>query len=231
MLGLLQTECGLTPQNVIADVGSGTGKLSELFLHNGNPVYGVEPNREMRAAGENSLAGYPEFVSVDGHAEATTLPDGHADFVTAGQAFHWFDRGRARLEFARILKPKGYVVLVWNERLTDTPFLEAYEILTQTYASDYQDVSHRNVGDEEIARFFAPGGHQLASFENVQRFDFESLLGRATSSSYMPTPQHERYPEMVAELKRVFERFSKESGVALRYRTQVYYGRLSSTDQ
>lgn len=230
VLGLLQTECGLTPRSVVADIGSGTGKLSELFLRNGNLVYGVEPNREMRAAGEHLSADSPTFVSVDGSAEATTLPDACADLVTAGQAFHWFDRERARPEFARILKPGGYIVLVWNERLTDTPFLEAYETLTQTYSTDYADVSHKNVGDEEIARFFAPETYRLASLENVQHFDFESLLGRAVSSSYMPTPQHERYPALVEALRGVFERFAEGSGVAFRYRTQVFYGCLTDAD-
>ena len=225
VLELLQTECALTPGSVVVDIGSGTGKLSELFLQNGNRVYGVEPNRDMRAAGERLLADYAAFTSVEGSAEATTLPDACADFVTAGQAFHWFDSERTRPEFARILKPRSWVVLVWNERLTDTPFLEAYETLTLTYATDYADVSHKNVGDEAIARFFAPGDYRLASFENAQRFDFESLLGRATSSSYMPTLQHPRYPEMAAELKTLFERFS-EGSVAFRYRTRVYYGRL-----
>ncbi len=230
VLGLLQSECGLRPQSVVADVGSGTGKLSELFLQNGNRVYGVEPNREMRAAGERLLSSCPDFVSVDGSAEATTLPDECADFVTAGQAFHWFDRERARPEFARVLSPNGWTVLVWNERLTDTPFLEAYETLTRTYASDYAEVSHKNVGDEALARFFAPGRYRLASLENVQHFDFAGLLGRATSSSYMPTPQHERYLEMASALETLFARFSEEgperATVAFRYRTQVYYGRL-----
>ena len=230
VLGLLQSECGLTPQSVVADVGSGTGKLSELFLQNGDPVYGVEPNREMRAAGERLLVAYPGFVSIDGSAEATTLPDECADFITAGQAFHWFDRERARPEFARVLKRGGWTVLVWNERLTDTPFLESYETLTQTYATDYAKVSHKNVGDEALADFFAPGGFSLASFENVQRFDFESLLGRAASSSYMPTPQHARYSEMTSALEVLFKQFAEENPekatVAFRYRTQVYYGRL-----
>src|SRR5947209_11876909 len=100
---LLAGECGLTPTSVVADVGSGTGILTELFLRNGNTVYGVEPNREMREAGEGLLAGYPNFHSVDGRAEATGLPDASVDFVTAGQAFHWFDAQGARAEFSRIL--------------------------------------------------------------------------------------------------------------------------------
>src|SRR3954447_4559397 len=103
LVRLLEAECGMTGASVIADVGSGTGILSELFLKNGNRVYGVEPNREMREAGERLLASYTNFVSVDGRAEATTLDDASVDFVTAGQAFHWFDPPRTRREFVRVL--------------------------------------------------------------------------------------------------------------------------------
>src|ERR671932_405243 len=73
VIELLEHECGLTRESVVADVGSGTGILSELFLRNGNRVYGVEPNREMREAGERLLSAYGNFVSVEGRAEATPL--------------------------------------------------------------------------------------------------------------------------------------------------------------
>src|SRR6478735_8602849 len=85
VLDLLRGEAGLTRSSAIADVGSGTGLSAQLFLKNGNTVYGVEPNAEMRAAGEQFLAGYPGFHSVAGTAEATTLPDASIDLVVAGQ--------------------------------------------------------------------------------------------------------------------------------------------------
>src|SRR5262245_43211146 len=95
-LDLLRKECGLRPERVIADIGSGTGLLSELFLKNGHRVFGVEPNPEMRQAGEEYLQSYRAFTSVDGSAEATTLADASVDFVTAAQAFHWFEPNAAR---------------------------------------------------------------------------------------------------------------------------------------
>src|SRR5260370_1051073 len=110
------------------------------FLHR---VFGVEPNAEMRQAGERLLVSFPNFTSVAGNAEATTLRDQSLDFVTAAQAAHWFDRGRARAEFARILKPTGWLVLLWNERVTDsTAFLREYEKLLLTYGTDYGEVRH-----------------------------------------------------------------------------------------
>ena len=116
VLACLQEECGLTETAVIADIGSGTGILTKLFLDNGNRVYGVEPNDEMREAAESYLADYAKFVSVNGRSEATTLPDHSVEFITAGQAFHWFQWQETKAEFKRILKPNGIVALVWNER-------------------------------------------------------------------------------------------------------------------
>src|SRR6266566_7206020 len=128
VLDLLRTECGLRPGHIIADIGSGTGILSELFLKNGNRVFGIEPNAAMRGAGGKLLERYSKFTSIEGSAEATTLQDDSVDFVVAGQAFHWFDQKLARDEFSRILKPSCWVALVWNERRIDsTPFLRAYE--------------------------------------------------------------------------------------------------------
>ena len=107
MLDLLKKKCGLPDASVIADIGSGTGILTELFLRNGNPVFGVEPNREMREAAERLLGKHPNFTSISGTAESTTLKNQSVGFITASQAFHWFDRERARREFLRILKPGG----------------------------------------------------------------------------------------------------------------------------
>ncbi len=124
IVDLLEKECGLTPEWVVADIGTGPGNLTRLFLDNGARVVGVEPNREMREAGERLLRGYSTYSSVAGTAEATTLANASVDLVTAGQAFHWFDQARARREFARVLRAPRWVALVWNERRVDsTPYM------------------------------------------------------------------------------------------------------------
>src|SRR3982075_2072620 len=112
----LKSECGLTPADVVADIASGTGIWTRMLLDQGNAVFGVEPNPEMREAGEHLLAVFPNFTSVGGAAEATTLPDHSVDFVTAAQAAHWFRRDMARREFGRLLKRGGWLALPWNER-------------------------------------------------------------------------------------------------------------------
>ena len=160
VMELCKIECGLAPNHVLADMASGTGIWTRVLLENGNPVFGVEPNAEMRQAGERLLAGFPKFTSVAGSAEATTLADASVDLVTAAQAGHWFDRARARQEFVRILKPGGWLVLLWNERLTDsTPFLREYEQLLLDYGTDYADVRHERT-TESVNEFFDPAPFQ-----------------------------------------------------------------------
>ena len=227
---LLERECVLTPQSVVADVGSGTGILSELFLANGNRVFGVEPNPEMRKAVERTLSGYLGFTSVDGRAEATTLEPATVDLVTAGQAFHWFDRPGARAEFARILKPRGWVVLVWNKRRKEaTPFARAYERLLQRWSPDYDTVDLKNLTDEMITEFFRPGRFRLCTLDNRQVFDYQGLEGRLMSSSYAPEPGHPNHAPMLAELRVIFDTHSVNSRVTFDYDTAVYFGQLQGT--
>jgi len=223
---LMRDECGLTADSVVADIASGTGIFTRLLLENGNRVFGVEPNAEMRRAGEEFLADYPRFTSVAGSAEATTLPDHSVDIVTAAQAAHWFDREKARREFLRILKPHGWTVLIWNERKTDaTAFLRDYEQLLLAYGTDYQEVRHERTTDE-IAGFFAPSPFQSRVFELRQECDYPGLEGRLVSSSYTPQRGQAKYEPMLQELKRIFEKHQAGGCVMLEYATRVFYGRL-----
>ena len=227
ILDLLKKKCGLTPESVVADIASGTGIFTRLLLGNGNPVYGVEPNAEMRRAGEQFLAGYPRFVSVAGTAEATTLPDHSIDVVTAAQAAHWFERAKARREFVRILKPGGWTVLIWNERQTDaTPFLRAYEELLLAYGTDYKEVRHERT-TAEIDGFFAPSPFQARAFETGQACDYSGLEGRLLSSSYTPLSEHPNYAPMLRELRSVFAEHETGGQVTLQYTTRVFYGQLA----
>lgn len=222
----LQRECGLTPSHVIADIASGTGIWTKIVLENGNPVYGVEPNPDMRRAGERLLAAYPKFTSIDGTAEATTLPNESVDFATSAQAAHWFDRERARREFSRILKPRGWLVLLWNEREVDTtPFLRDYEQLLLTYGTDYQEIRHERT-TESVNQFFDPAPYQERMFPMRQEFDYSGLEGRLLSSSYAPGPGHPKHAPMLRELRRIFDESAVDGRVAFAYKTRVYFGQI-----
>lgn len=225
----LQSACGLTAAHTVADVGCGTGLSAEIFLQNGNRVIGVEPNREMGEAGERYLESYPDFKMLAGSAEQTSLPTAYVDFVVAGQAFHWFRLSETRAEFVRILKPGGWVVLIWHDRSLDgTPFLAAYEAFLRRHATDYDEVAHRSVANEEVLRkFFAPDEFSKISLRNRQRLDFDGLRGRLLSSSYMPRegPQAER---MLQELPQLFSAHADSDNVVLEYETKIFYGHLSA---
>lgn len=221
-------ECELTPAAVIADIGSGTGFSAEMFLKNGNTLYGVEPNAAMRAAGEQVLASYTNFISRDGTAEATGLADRSIDFVVAGQAFHWFDRPRARSEFTRILKPEGWAVLFWNTRLNDSsPFMAEYEALLQRFSHDYTEVYHTNIDDDVLHTFFADGRYTLRSFTNPYQLDFEQLLGRTLSASYMPSADDPAAIEVQAALQQIFATHQTGGHVLYEYVTELYFGHLA----
>jgi SAM-dependent methyltransferase len=229
VIDLLNSNCGLTETSVIADVGSGTGILSRLFLENGNVVFAIEPNAAMRLAAEGLLKQFEKFVSIDATAEATTLESESIDFITAAQAFHWFDRDKAKKEFARILKPGGWVVLIWNERRLDsTVFLREYENLLLSYGTDYEKVRHENITGE-IAQFFSPEGCELKILENAQHFNFESLKGRVLSSSYMPDQDHPNFNAMLGKLEELFNANQKDGIVSFEYETRIFYGHLSGS--
>jgi len=181
-----------------------------------------------------AYAGFRQAQLAQGHRDADILEQfGHfVDqsvgqlFIAAGQAFHWFDGSAARDEFRRILKPRGWVVLIWNERhLDSSPFLRAYEELLLEFGTDYEQVRHENA-DKRIASFFAPEEFKLATFENLQEFDFEGLKGRLLSSSYIPAADHPDYTRMLDKTREIFVAHQRDDRVNIAYDTKIYFGHL-----
>jgi SAM-dependent methyltransferase len=227
VLEFLTSELGLTKDSVVADVGSGTGILSELFIGNGNHVYGIEPNKEMREAAERRFKRYKDFVSVNATAEDTTLGDRSVDFVVAGQAFHWFDLRTAKIEFRRILRPNGFVVLIWNDRRTAaSDFLRGYEALLNRYGTDYKEVKHIRIGNRELDRFFGKTHHHRKVFKNSQTLEFDGLKGRLLSSSYVPAEGRPGHVPMITDLEELYATYEKNGFVLFKYDTNLHYGRL-----
>ncbi|MDB6137707.1 MAG: Methyltransferase [Verrucomicrobiaceae bacterium] len=223
---LLCREAGLQAGSTVADLGSGTGILTQMFLSRQMIVNAVEPNAAMREGAERLLGSDPHFVSHSGTAEHTGLPDHCADLITAAQAFHWFDRAAARLEFDRILKPGAIAALIWNERrVTSTAFLRDYEAFLNTHATDYGEVNHSNIQEDAIAAFFAPLPVHQASFENRQIFDYAGLEGRLMSSSYAPAEGHPGYVPMIAALRELFDRHAVDGKVSFDYDCRVWWAR------
>jgi SAM-dependent methyltransferase len=225
VLSYLQEIYQFNSEWVVADIGSGTGISTQLFLRNdnwaGNRVYAVEPNLAMRSRAEELLRGVPGFVSVDGTAEATGLPDGAIDLIVAGQAFHWFDPVRTREEFVRIARPGACVALIWNERLVLSDFEREYEALILEYAGDYKTINHKNIADLQIGDFFYPRPFLLQAFGNEQVFDYEGLEGRLLSSSYVPKTGPV-FESMIGGLRKLFDRNQTGGRVRVGYETKLY---------
>lgn len=227
----LVTEAGLTASSIVADVGSGTGISSELFLRHGCTVYGVEPNADMRAMAERAFVAEPRFVSIAGSAEATTLPDASVDFVTVAQAFHWLDRTRAKVEFARILRPKGQVVIFWNfRRPGGTPFLDAYEALLMRFGTDYARVkaTYRYSEPATLEPFFG-GPYASRRFEHSRLLTLDEMRGLLQSASYVPAAGAPTFEAMMSELDRIFGETERDGRVEVIYDTELYFGTRPTT--
>lgn len=224
----LRAAAGLPAGGVVADLGSGTGLSSQLFLARGHRVYAIEPNAPMRAAAERLLAGEPNFISLDGRAERIPLADASVDLAVAAQAFHWFEVSATRQEMSRILRPGAQAALIWNKRAVQhSPFQQAYEQLLLEFGTDFKEVDHqRKLNDEALAAFFAPSPMQQAAFPHAQRFDLAGLHGRLLSSSYAPAPDQPTYQPMLASLEALFNRFQRDGQVEFSYETNVFHAVL-----
>ena len=211
----------LLEDTVIADIGSGTGILTKIFLDNGNQVYGVEPNKDMREAAEKHLQGFTNFSSLEGSAESTGLEENCIDLIIVGQAFHWFDVEEAKREFKRILKPNGNVALIWNNRgKAGKDFNSSYENFILKYGTDYREVK-KNEGNVDL--FF---NYQKETFYNFQELDFTRFKGRVLSSSYIPLVDKPIFPKMILELENLFNKHQRNGIIRIEYDTEVYLGKL-----
>ncbi|MBK7915988.1 MAG: class I SAM-dependent methyltransferase [Chloroflexi bacterium] len=225
VLTCLRDVYGLEETAVIADIGSGTGKLARLFLANGNPVWGVEPDSDMRAASETYLRDFPGFTAVDGTAEATTLPNASVDFVVAGQAAHWFDRVGAQKEFGRIGRPGGKIALVWNQRDRDTPLVQGFDHLVQTFRQTSTELRRANAAPADVSALAGPQA-ELHTFPYGQELDFAGLAARLMSISFMPLPGDPQHEALLAALQAFFAAHEVNGRVQLTYRTELYIGVL-----
>jgi ubiquinone/menaquinone biosynthesis C-methylase UbiE len=220
IIPFLVNEAGLRKDLRIADIGSGTGIFSELFLKSGYRVTGIEPNENMRKAAENKLGHYSLFTSRNRQAERTGLRSHSLDMITVAQAFHWMEPSATKKEFLRILKPGGLIVLAWNLRLKHTPFLQDYEELKARFGIDYQATNMVNEG--AIREFYDPMPMKVHIFPNIQFLDFDSLKGQLLSASYIPLPGHPSYDGMIGELVHLFVAHNENGFVKMEYETKLY---------
>jgi SAM-dependent methyltransferase len=226
VLHALRREIGFDRERVVADIGSGTGILSELFLENGNRVYCVEPSEDMRGAAEEKLRRYaPRFISVNGTAEATTLRGGSIDLVAVGQAMHWFDAGKARAEFARILRKQGYVSIIYNHHRREGEVEEACGRVIEKFSKNR--LARPEVDDAYVARFLRNREFKKFVMPNSQPLNLQEMLGRLASIPYMPPPGNREWVDIEKEVRRIFDEHGSSGFVMLHYDTTLYLGRVT----
>ena len=216
----------LSKESLVADIGSGTGIFTKLLLEKVKTVFAVEPNKEMRNEAEKQLKKDKNFVSVEGTAERNPLEGKSVDFITAAQAFHLFEKDQAKIEFSRILRDGGYVILIWNKRLQNTDFLLEYENILQSNIPEYKDTMNSTTSTEGIKAFLGKG-FKVERFGNNQVYDWEKVIGRLNSSSYMPAKKTEAYISLEKSLYNTFIRYAGSGKVQFNYSTEVYSGKLT----
>ena len=219
------SEYNFNNNSVIADIGSGTGKLSKIFLDNGNMVYGIEPNDNMREMANKLLMGFDKFVSVNGSAENTTLQNGIIDFVVVGQAFHWFDANKALYEFKRIIKNNGVLALIWYHRKTDTPFWNEYENILIKNIPEYKGNIHRNYTNEEIKKYFVREYRKI-ELESSRELSFNEVMGSFSSGSYAPKEDTMEYKKINNLFDKIFNDYNKDNKIICNYGFEIYMGKI-----
>lgn len=228
VLDFIVEVAGWKEDDVIADIGSGSGIFTRHLLEAKFQTYAVEPNGPMREAAEAAFEMHAHFHSIPGTASDTPLADGSVDGIVCAQSFHWFHDEPAKKEFARILKPDGYVALVWNNRLTDADaFAQDYERLLQEKSSDYASVNHQNLKPDDFAAFFRKGDYRFASFPNEQVFHEAEFIGRAFSSSYVPPADSDAGKSFAVNLHELFQKHQQNGTVRFRYATEVFVGQIA----
>ena len=224
MIKFLSDTIGLAKGHIIADIGSGTGISSKIFLDNGNEVYGVEPNAEMRAAGEKYLSNYANFHSIEASSEDTKLESKSIDMIISGQAFHWFEPEATKKEFLRILKPDGYVVIFSNRRKpSNSQFMSDYTELI----SKYSQKEFNYPLNRDIPNFFNLKPIHEVIFPNIQIFNLERLKGDLASYSYIPSEEDPRFNSMISEFQLLFEKYNNNGILNFHYETVLYYCKMT----
>ncbi len=232
VIGILTSRCGLGREHLVADIGAGTGMLSQVFLEHGNAVLAIEPNDEMRAACERLGSAWPGLTVQDATAEETGLGDASVDFVSAGRAFHWFDQEKAAMEFRRILRPGGWVVLASNGRLRDdSPQSKDYEALLCQHGTEYEANRWRHITDPRVDDFFAGGELFRDEIRGEQRLTREELIGQTQSLAVAPQQSDAKYEGMQQALREFFAKWQVDGVVTMQTVCQMACGRFGNERQ
>jgi ubiquinone/menaquinone biosynthesis C-methylase UbiE len=215
------------PQSAVADLGAGTGILTRHFVEVAGLVYAVEPDEAMLTWARRSLSGHPSFRPILASAEATSLPAHSVDLILAGQALHWFEPDTARREFMRILKPGGWLAVVWNHPADPALGNALSAILTAENGWDATPISRPP--QKPFSFYFGSDEYTRLTTSAMQQETWDEFLGSLCSDSHAPDGDHPAYPQLARAARQVFDQFSRDGWVAVRYATELCLGQMADT--
>lgn len=229
LLPLLRDWCGLTPQWKVADIGAGTGLLSDVFVANGNHVFAVEPNAEMREMFARLHEDLSLIEIVDGTAENTSLEDRSVEIVAVGRAMHWFDTERAMEEFRRILKPGGWIAIIaFGRAQAGREENEAFEKVLRERATDNAD-SHAGYTVYRRIEDYLASDFLRKEISGTMSLDWDELLGMTMSLSHAPRVEDEKYLPFERALREFFDHYATDRRVTLATRYWINVGRFAAS--
>ena len=213
-----------TPDVHVCDLAAGTGILTRQLLDSGYRVTAVEPVGGMREELERQLAKAGVDI-LDGTAEHLPLDDRSVDAVTVGQAFHWFDPQPALTDIARVLKPGGVLLMVWNARDENVDWMRQWGDLVADLGGGrpYQD--HRELLWEDVVAesgLFTPLEH--LEVPQGQTGTPELVIERTRSTSFiaaLPPERHQHALDAVAQLLATHPDTRGRDQITIPYNTQI----------
>lgn len=226
----LYEKFGFSKSSVIADIGSGTGKFAKQLLDKGSNVICVEPNTDMRLVAEKELCEYPNFKSIAGSAENTTLPDNSVDFITTAQAFHWFDTKSFKTECSRIIKPDGKAFLIWNTRNNEALINQELHRVFSKYCPDFKGFSGGTKPHDDRIKDFFNNNYEYMTFDNPLYFDREKFINRSLSGSYSLKKGDSNFDFYIEEIEKIFDKFETDGIVKIKNQTVAYIGILKKEE-
>lgn len=190
--------------DIIIDIGAGTGKFTRLLGPIGaKQIIAIEPVAAMR----ENLRNIPIVTEIiDATAEHIPFDDHTVDIIVSAHAFHWFATERTLAEFNRVLKPNGYLVLVWNnpdnskrewaEKLSE--YVDSHNVYE---AERYKSKEWKNVFNNQ--KYFSP--LQETRFSHTQRVTRELVIGRILSTSYIAVLSSEQQKQVVDNVHKILD--------------------------
>lgn len=210
---------------VVADFGSGTGKLSGLLIDNAKTLYSIEPNRKMRQYAEEFLGNCANYISLAASAENTTLPDSCVDIITAAESFHWFDNENTHSEMRRILKKNGYVFLIWNVFGGNDYDDEILQLKTAYRAKKNQKTSGIPY-EQRATNLFGMGNYNVSEYGNSLLQTLDEFRGGMLSTSFAPEKGTVDYVNFTADVEEIFNKYSINGKLKTTITTVCYWGKI-----